>query len=496
MKKMFTFSEHSLDFSEEKFNELLTQSAEIISKWFRQINKEKIYLNPSPGSVEQAFLENLPELPGEPKELLQIIEEKVFENANLNFSPNFYAYITGGGSQVSILAEMLRTALNQNCLKWHNSPITTEMEKIVIRWIATFTGYDPQAGGVLCSGGAMANFLSLSVIRKIKCAEDTSIEGLYACRPMTLYVSAEGHNSLDKAVDSLGLGKKYLRKIPVDEAFRIIPSLLEEQIQKDINEGLLPIAVIGNAGTTNTGAVDDLKALALIAENYKLWFHVDAAYGGPAAALPELKSHFEGLKEADSMIVNPHKWLYVPFEASCVLVKNPDYLRQTFSHLPDYLRFDRGDHSRTDLMEYSLQLSKDFKSLKIWMTLKTYGAQKIRKAISEDIRLTSYFEQLIQQSSDFEMLAPVTLSIACFRFVPPKMSGRDTLLNQLNQSLLSEIEKDGRIFLTGTQLGVKVALRICLINHRRTEQDIHFLLDVLRELGEKKSLEIITDEMW
>ena len=476
----------NLDFSDNEFKKLLNRTGEIIINWKKRLAGERIYHNHSPKEIRAIFDEGLPEIGMPTDDLLNIIEKDVFDHSNFNPSPNYYGYITGGGNQVSILAETLKSALNQNNLKWHSAPANSEIEKITIKWICEFIGYPSDAGGVYVSGGSVANFLNIAVMRKMKSKIDVANDGMYNAQPMTIYASEQGHSSIDKAMDMLGLGKKYLRKISVKTDMTVDVSEMRRQIELDKSNGLLPIGVIGIAGGTNSGAVDDLNALADLAEANDLWFMVDAAYGGPAAKTEIVGNLFSGMERADSMLINPHKWLYVPFEVSCVLVKNKQHLSDTFSMIPDYLK-STADDGREDLMEFNLQLTKDFKALKVWMTFKAYGAENLRQAITNDIETVRYMEQLVIEASDFEMLAPAPLSIACFRYISNDqlIQEDDDQIDQLNTRLLETIEADGRIFFAGTKIHGRVSLRISCTNHRRTKSDIDFLISVLRELGSK-----------
>jgi aromatic-L-amino-acid/L-tryptophan decarboxylase len=471
----------NLDFTQDELRQYLNKAADIIDEIYSDKLNRRVFAGKSPSEVQSLFLENLP-TDGVPiTELLEKVRVDVVGAATMNIGPRYYGYITGGGNQVAILAEMLSASINQNNLKWHSSPVSSEMEKLVIRWVSQFIGYPETAAGAILDGGSTANFNCLAVARKNMGPESLSDEGMYGQKPMTIYVSEEGHSSFDKAVDMLGIGKKYLRKIPVDEEFKIKTDLLEQEIQMDRNKGMNPICLIGIAGTTNTGAVDDLNALASIAEKNKIWYHVDAAYGGPAARVESVKDLFTGMEKADSVVINPHKWLYVPFEAACILVKEPEKLRRTFSHLPDYLKSDDTGDGRTDQMEYQLPLTKSFKSLKVWMTLKAYGAKRLTDTIQNDIDHAKYLADLVRDSDDFELLAPVPLSITCFRYAPPGLG--EKYVERLNQNLISQTEKDGRIFLTGTRLHGKTALRTCFINPRTTMKDVELILEVIRELG-------------
>lgn len=471
----------SLDFTKSEFAGYLQQAGKLIEEIYSEKLDRHVFAGLNPEEVSALFDESLPEEGMDVEGLLRKVEKDVIGSSTMNIGPHYYGYITGGGNQIAILAEMISASLNQNNLKWHSSPASTEMEKRVISWVSEFIGYSKSAAGAILDGGSTANFNCLAVARKNMAPTNLSEDGMYGMKPMTVYVSTEGHSSFDKAVDMLGIGKRNLRKIPVDASFRIDLEKLEEQIIADKAVGLSPICVIGIAGTTNTGAVDDLKGVAEIAEKHGLWFHVDAAYGGPAAALDSVGKLFAGVKRADSVVVNPHKWLYVPFEAACILVKEPENLRRTFSMIPDYLKSDETDSGRTDMMEYQLPLTKSFKSLKVWMTLKAYGAKRIRKEIQKDIDKANYLAELVDQSDDFERMAPVPLSITCFRYAPVGMS--EAQVEAINRKLIPIIEQDGRIFLTGTRLHQKTVLRTCFINPRTDRNDVAWILEVIRDLG-------------
>lgn len=470
-----------LDVRTDVFEKWMDLTGKLISDYYRDHEKRRVFAGMSPQEVRLLLDEPLPEHPTEFESLLDEVRDKILGTLTASTGPNFYGYITGGGNQVAVPAEMIKASINQNNLKWHSSPVSTEVERLVMRWVAEFTGYPPDSAGVLVSGGSVANFHCLAVARKIKAPVDVAVEGMYGSRPCTVYVSEEGHSSFDKAMDMLGLGKKYLRKIPVDDRMRIRPEALEEQVRADAGAGLHPLCAIAVAGTTNTGAVDDLNAVADICRQHDLWYHVDAAYGGPAAAVEEVAHLFDGIERADSLVVNPHKWLYVPFEAGGVLVKNPEHLRTTFSTIPDYLRSDRGGDGRTDLLEYNLPLTKEFKALKVWMSLKAFGAARIRREIARDIEKAAYIAEKITEHAELELMAPVPLSIVCFRFNPGGMD--DDELDRLNDDIISNIEKEGRVFLTGTRIRGRTALRACFINHRTEKPHLDTLLDVVLELG-------------
>jgi len=477
----------SLDVPPQIFQRWLEDAGELILEYYEEKTDKKVFAGKTADEVIALLDEPLPEQPTEVEKVLLEVREKVLESITNSAGPKYFGYITGGGNQVAVLAEMIKASLNQNNLKWHSSPVSTEMERLVMRWVAEFIGYPTGSAGVLLSGGSVANFNCLAVARKIKSPVDVATEGMYGSPPQTVYVSAEGHSSFDKAVDMLGLGKKYLRKIPVDNEQRISIQALDKAIQMDKEKGLHPICGIGVAGTTNTGAVDDLNAVADICEKHDLWYHVDAAYGGPAAKVEGVGHLFDGIDRADSVVVNPHKWMFVPFEAGGVLVKNPEHLRATFSTIPDYLKSDQTGEQRTDLMEYNLPLTKEFKALKVWMTLKAYGAQKIRQTIREDVDKAGYLADKINAEPYLELMAPAPLSIVCFRYCPPGAARAESEFNEINDAIIHRIEQDGRVFLTGTRIGGETAMRVCFINHRTERKHIDELVEVVLEIGKEVS---------
>lgn len=473
----------SLDVSPQQFQQWIQQAGKLVTDFYGDNLESRVFAGKSPAEIQELLEEPLPENPKNIESLLNETGEKVLKTITNSIGPRYFGYITGGGNQVAVLAEMIKASLNQNNLKWHSSPASTELERLVMRWVAEFIGYPTSSAGVLLSGGSVANYNCLAVARKIKAPVNISDEGIYGSDPMTVYVSEEGHSSFDKAMDMLGLGKNYLRKIPVNDQMCIDLDQLEKRIQADKNRGFHPICAIAVAGTTNSGAVDDLGKVAEICQRHDLWYHIDAAYGGPAAKVDGVSELFQGIEKADSVVVNPHKWLYVPFEAGGALVKNPDHLRKTFSTVPDYLKSDEQNGGRTDLMEYNLPLTKEFKALKVWMTIKAYGAKRIREEISSDIANANYLVSLIQENNNLELMAPAPLSIVCFRYNPGGLDPQK--LNELNDHIIDIIESDGRVFLTGTKIQGKTALRTCFINHRTEKDDVDYLRDVVLDVAEK-----------
>jgi glutamate/tyrosine decarboxylase-like PLP-dependent enzyme len=476
-----------LDTDSATFREQLRLASELVVRLHEEWYRTRVTPAKKRTEIASLFDEPLPDDPQPIAAILREVEDNIFANSTLYSSPRFFGYINGSGNQASVLAELLAAAVNQICARWHFSPAATEVERRVIQWLAQFIGYASDAGGCLLTGGSAGNLAALAVARRQKAPFDADRLGMRGGSPLTVYVSREGHASIEKSMALLGMGRDHLRKIAVRDDFTIDLEAVERQIVADRVAGYHPICVIGNAGTTNTGAVDPLEALAELCRRYDLWFHVDAAYGGPAARTDAAGALFRGLDRADSVVINPHKWLYVPVEAACILVRHPRALRDTFRVVADYLReeADTDGDGALDFKDYSPQLSRSFRALKVWMTLKAYGARRLRASIESNIGIMRYLADRIDDSPDFVRLAPVSLSVVCFHYRTSDVSrhGDHLYLDELNTQLLGALERDGRVFLSGTTLHGRVALRACSVNHRLRPADVDFLLDVIREVA-------------
>jgi aromatic-L-amino-acid decarboxylase len=477
----------SLDSDLETFRNQLQQASDIVVRLYGGLERARVTPARSRKEIASLFDEPFPQEPQPMEAVLEEVENNIFANSTLYLTPRFFGYINAGGNQAAVLGELLASAVNQICTKWHFSQGASEVERRVIRWIAEFIGYDPEAGGCLLSGGSTCNLVGLAVARKQMAQFDAASLGMQGGPALTVYVSQEGHASIEKSMVLLGMGRNQLRKIAVLDDFTIDLEALERQVTEDRENGYRPICVVGSAGTTNTGAVDRLDALAELCQKQELWFHVDAAYGGPAAGTESAGKFFRGLEQADSVTVNPHKWLYLPVEAACILVRNPRALRDTFEIVADYLReeSDAGADGPLDFKDYGPQLSRSFRALKVWMTFKAYGASKLRAAIESNIEIMRYLADRIDQSQDFVRFAPVPLSVVCFQYrsLDPSVHGDQEYIDELNNRLSEALEKDGRIFLSGTKIHGKKVLRACSVNHRLRREDVDFLLDVVREVG-------------
>lgn len=476
-------SDKSLDISSQEFQKILNKSSGFILELFSNIYKQKGYHDFPQSEVERWFDEPLPEEGADCSMILDEVKTKVLDTATGNAGPNMYAYVMAGGTQVSIVADQLASAINQNQGKWHLGPAVNEMEKRVLSWGASMLDLDSQMGGILLSGGSAANLAGLTVARNVLLeSQKVRKKGLFNSKPLIVYASREVHGCIDKSVELLGIGTEQLRKIETNPDFSISLDSLVKQIEKDEENGYQPFCVIGNAGTVNTGAIDDLEVLSAIAREKRLWFHVDGAYGGLAASLPALRPKYAGIEKADSVAIDFHKWLYQPFEAGCILVKDWETLKKAYFKEADYLDNSlETDSGRWNFNEYHFQLSKSTKSLKIWMSLKVYGMIKFREMIKKDIELAHYLAEQVEKSDDFELMSKSELAITCFRYIGSLKQEEEIIA--INQKLVPALEKDGRIFITATRLNGKFAIRACVINHRKQMEDIDYLLDVIKDVA-------------
>lgn len=478
-------NQETLDFSLTEFQAILGQTMDLILDRYAQLDTIKGFNVKSQGEVESWFKEPLPKSPMAFTDLLEVVKQHVVAPATGNFGKNMYAYVMSGGNQVSTLAEFILSTVNQNNTKWHLAPSMTEIEKRVIAWAAEMIDYAPEAGGAMVSGGSEANLAGLTVARNVFFQRlGLQENGLFGVKPFIVYCSTETHNCIDKSIALLGIGTKQIRRIPVNPDFTIQLEALESQILKDQAAGFLPFCLVGNAGTVNTGAIDNLSALADLAQKYALWFHIDGAYGGLASSLPALKTHYAGLDRADSIALDFHKWLYQPFEIGCVLVKNWGIMRETYFKRADYLDNKANQEaSRLDFNEHYFQLSRNAKAFKVWMSVKAYGFDKIQAMMQKDLDLAGYLAHLITQSHDFVLQSASDLAVVCFQYQGDLADPQE--IEAFNQALVPALEADGRVFIAGTKLNGIFVLRACLINHRKDEAAIAYLLDVIRDVAKK-----------
>jgi aromatic-L-amino-acid/L-tryptophan decarboxylase len=473
----------SLDISKEALDEISSQAASLVHEYFTHISERPVIAPNHAGKTKAAVNVELP-LDGRPLEELIAECRTVMDLSRHNGHPRFFGYVASPSTPIGAYADLIASALNANITCWRSGPAGTEIEQVVVRWLGSMIRYDQNARGLLTSGGSMANMIALLIASRRFNGAETSRKGLWnAGPPQTIYASEEVHMSIPKAADVLGFGRDNVRTVDCDQRQRMNVDELRRKIEVDRREGFRPVCVVGSAGTVNTGVVDPLVEIAAVAEEFNLWFHVDGAYGAPGVMDQRKADLFSGLEKADSLSLDPHKWLYVPVDAGCLLFRDAAAAMAAFStEDADYIKLHgHSDDAAFAYWDYGVELSRRFRALKVWLTLGYYGVNRIAAAIADDCSLAGYMGELVSQAENFELLAPVELSICCFRYVPRELAGNDEKLNKLNEEIMSVVQKGGRAYLSNATVNGKFALRACITNFRTTKADVDQTIDVVRD---------------
>jgi aromatic-L-amino-acid/L-tryptophan decarboxylase len=448
-------------------------------------HREKLLARPVYGKVADPslFEEPVPEAGRPFEEVLAFVRDHILPFPMGNSHPRFYGFINASADPVGVAADYLASAMNPNC--WGGDHAAIHVEERVVKWLAEMLGFPSDAEGILVSGGSMANFTALAAARRAMCPGNVRENGMSGQPRLIVYASDQVHACVDKAADLLGIGTRQLSRIETDDRFRIRLDRLAEAVARDRREGLSPAIVVGNAGTVNTGAIDPLEDLADFCRREGLWFHVDGAYGAMAAISPKLAPLFAGMERADSLAADPHKWLYVPYEAGATLVREPGRLSAAFRNFPEYLAADSESPfpGPAWFAERGVELSRGFKALKVWMGLKTHGRRAYAELIEEDVRLARFLADEVDRRPDFERLADSVLSIANFRFRPAGRRLSDPELDRINRKIINRLVGDGSFFLAPTILKGRTALRVAIVNFRTREEDLTALLDEASRIG-------------
>jgi aromatic-L-amino-acid decarboxylase len=415
------------------------------------------------------------------------VAQLLFDHSLFNGHPRFFGYVTAPPAPIGILGDFLAAAVNPNVGAWMLSPAATEIESQTVRWIAELIGYPVDCGGLLVSGGNMANFVCFLAARAAKADWNVREEGITgdSRRRLRVYGSAETHTWIQKAADLAGLGTASIRWIPTDADLRMDVAALRRQIDSDAAAGDIPFIVVGTAGTVSTGAVDPLPDIAALCKALNIWFHVDGAYGGFAVATPEAPDDLRALSDADSVAVDPHKWLYAPLEAGCALVRDPEKLRAAFAYHPAYYQFEE---RATNYVDFGPQNSRGFRALKVWLALRHAGAAGYRKMISDDIRLSRAMAAAVRRYPELQFMAQ-GLSITTFRYVPADLQnslGQDLIenyLDALNQELVDRIQRGGEAFVSNAVIRGRYVLRACIVNFHTGAVDVDAVPEIAVRLG-------------
>ena len=478
-----------LRMSAEEFRRLGHAVVDAAAEFLAAVPDRPLTPNESPEDVQAAVgaAARLPEQGTNPDALLREAARVLFDHSLINGHPRFFGYITSSPAHIGILAELLSATVNANVGAWRLSPAASEIEAQTVRWVAELLGYPTSCGGLFVSGGNMANMVALFAARAAAAPWDVRGLGVSApeAMPLRVYATREAHTWLHKATDLSGLGTASIRWISTDADERMDVRALRAAIVEERAAGLVPMMVVATAGTVSTGAIDPIGAIADVCEDLGVWLHIDGAYGALAAAVPGVSADLELLHRADSVAADPHKWLYAPLEAGCVLVRDAGRLRDAFAYHPPYYRFGQ---EVTNFVDLGPQNSRGFRALRVWLALRQVGRAGYVQMIGDDIRLSERLARRIADHPDLE-LSTQRLSITTFRFVPQRLRSSmgapdtDKHLNALNEELAERIQTSGEAFVSNAVVGGRYLLRACIVNFNTTEADIDALPDLVVRLG-------------
>lgn len=449
--------------------------------YWQNIREEKIW-KPIPAEVKEFLDQPIPEKGQNPDDVYREFKQNIFPYNKGNVHPRFFAWIQGTGTPLGVLADLLASGMNPNVAIGEHSAMYVDRQ--VVNWCKELMNFPADASGILVSGGSMANITALTVARNSFRDEKIREKGLKAASAqLVLYCSVETHSCIQKAAEVIGLGTEAVRKIGVNDQYELDTYALKAQIELDIEAGLLPFCIVGTSGTVNTGAIDPLDELLAISKKYGMWFHIDGAYGALAKLDPKYSGRLKAIEEADSLAFDLHKWLYVPYEVGCTLIRDAKKHRESFSITPNYLiQENRGLSGGLDsINNYGFELSRGFKALKIWMSLKEHGREKYAQMIAQNNRQAEYLADLVKDSPELELMAPVSMSITCFRMV--KSGYSENQLRDLNREILLRLQEEGIASPSSTILNGKYTLRVANVNQRTRMEDMDLLVSEVLRIG-------------
>ena len=465
-----------LDPSADELREWGNSVIQFMADYLGDLRNRNVYRHMSSGRIRNRIDPALPSKGTDFDDLLKVFREAIVPFSRQNAHPRMFGYVQSPGTPLAAFADLLASTLNANLTVWRSAPAPVELERLTIDWIRQILGFNAEAGGLFVSGGSMANLAAIAAARQVKDCSSGRLR---------IYVSSETHFSIAKAAALLGIGRENVRQVAVDERFRIRVDDLVAKITADLEAGYVPFCVAANAGTVNTGAVDPLVEVRQIADRFQLWMHVDGSYGAFAVLAKSARKLFAGIQRADSIALDPHKWLYLPVDVGCVIYRAPEIARAAFAHEAEYTRIigEEADEAFA-FWDYGPELSRRFRALKVWMLLKGVGLDSLGEAIESNLVCARHLESMVRASDDFEMAAPVELSIFCFRHVPVQLRNESSqTIDAFNERLLVALQRDGSSYLSNATLGGRFALRGCVLNYLTTLRDMEILLDDLRRVA-------------
>ena len=479
------------DMNPQDFRRYGHQVVDWITEYLSHPERYAVLSQVEPNYLKNALPESAPDTGEAMDEILADIDRHIVEGVTHWNHPAFFAYFANTGSMPGILGEMLSAAFNVNAMLWRTSPSATELEEVTINWLRQMMGLPETFSGVIYDTASVSSLCAIAAAREAVPNLNVREEGLYGANArLRMYSSEQAHSSIDKAAITLGLGHKGLRKIECDDEFRMKPEALATAIAEDRAAGWQPFCVVATVGTTSTTSVDPVPQIADICEREGLWLHVDSAYAGTAAIAPEFKWLMEGAERADSLVVNPHKWMFVPVDLSVLYCRKMDILKQAFSLVPEYLRTSEAEAEVKNFMDYGPQLGRRFRAIKFWFVMRYFGREGIAARVRQHCELAREFARWVSESADFELLAPVPLSTVCFRACPVELKHKtgglalpekEAAIDALNEQLMEQVNRRGKVFLSHTKLNKKLTLRLAIGNIRTAQEHIKLAWDELRD---------------
>jgi len=474
------------DMSKEEFRRFGYELVDWISEYFDRIEDLPVLSSIEPGDLKAQLPSSPPQF-GEPMETIISDLDRLIVPALTHWShPSFFAYFATSTSGPGILGELLTAAFDNKAMLWRTSPASTELEDVTLDWLRQMMGLDAGMTGIIYDTASVSSMHAIAAAREgvERRIREEGMSGRPDLPLLRVYVSEQAHSSIEKGVITLGLGQRGLRKIPTDSEFRMDPKALAAAIEEDKRNGFMPFCIVATVGTTSTSSIDPVPEIIPISEEHVMWLHVDAAYAGSAAVVPELRHILAGCERADSIVVNPHKWLFTPFDLSVLYTRHMDLLRRAFSLVPEYLRTPEQEKVRSG-SDYGIQLGRRFRALKLWMVMRYFGHEGLAARIREHCRLAKEFASWVEASSDWELLAPTPLALVCFRACPKVEGETDVIrakrLDALNEAIMHGVNATGKALLSHTKLNDKLTLRLSIGNIRTTEKHVEQVWQLLNE---------------
>ena len=474
------------DMQAEDFRRFGHELVDWISDYFERIEDLPVLAQIEPGDLKSK-LPAVPPEKGEPMARIISDVDQLIVPALTNWShPSFFAYFATSTSAPGIFGELLAAAFDNKAMLWRTSPASTELEEVTLDWLRQMMGLDAGYSGIIYDTASVSSMHAIAAAREgveLRIREE-GMSGRNDLPLLRVYVSEHAHSSIEKGVITLGLGQRGLRKIPTDSEFRMDAKALAQAIEEDKSNGFVPFCIVATVGTTSTSSIDPVREIVSIGEKHGMWLHIDAAYAGSAAVVPELRYILDGCERADSVAVNPHKWLFTPFDLSVLYCRHMDLLRRAFSLVPEYLRTPEQANVRSG-SDYGIQLGRRFRALKLWMVIRYFGHEGLAARIREHCRLAQLFTSWVNESADWELLAPVPLALICFRACPviegANEATRTERLNALNEAIMHGVNSSGQALLSHTKLGDKLTIRLSIGNIRTTEKQVRHVWELLKE---------------